>query len=38
MFVDKTPITQYTLSPMFLVVLLADNFCHLRERNDASGY
>jgi hypothetical protein len=38
MFVDKTPITQYTLSPMFLVVLLPDNFCHLMEQSDASGY
>jgi hypothetical protein len=38
MFVDKTPITQYTLSLMFLVVLLPDNFCHLMERSHAAGY
>lgn len=38
MFVDKTPITQYTLFPMFRVVLFPDNLCHLMERSDAAGY
>jgi len=38
MFVDKTPITQYTLSLMFRVFLFPDNFCHLVKPNDASRY
>jgi hypothetical protein len=38
MFVDKTLIRQYTVSPMFPVPLFPDNFCHLVERSDASGY